>query len=119
MASFAPSFIIQQGGNAIWALLRRQLTLPRIKTCYVPPGSIWLNFGFDHESSGLRPDLVQLVQSGLVASTFKCGSHNDIIITHSHAQITVCMYISIKTLPVPSPSSLNSKTNSLILLSLL
>lgn len=113
MAPFAPTFIIQQGCNAIWALLRRQLTLiflppgsRRIKTCYdcrllLRFGSSWFNlvqFGsiwFQSLVLKAASRLAQLVQSGLVVSKFKIGSHNDIIITFMHKSSHIC----IKTVP--------------------
>lgn len=123
MASFAPSSIIQQGCNAIWALLRRQLTLisfPIIQTCYDCRllrrfGSIW--FSIISPQGCVQTGPIGAIRFGLgtLAFTFKCGRHNDIIITFMHKS----SYISIKTFPFPSPSSLNSKTTSLILISLL
>lgn len=96
MASFAPTFIIQQGGSAIRALLRGQLTLislltevtgsRRIKTSQdcrllLRFGSIWLNLVSINSPQGC-------VQTGpigairlIVASKLESGSHNDIIIT--------------------------------------
>ena len=105
-------FIIQQRGNAIWALLRRQLTLISLITGFsknqnmsrLPPAaSIWFNLDQTGSIIVLKAAsrLVQLVQSGLVASKFESGRHNDIIITSWHKSLYP--YTCIKSFPSPPP----------------
>lgn len=111
MASFAPTFTIQQEGNAIWALLRRQLTLIslltevagswRIRTSHdcrllLRFGSIWLNLVSINSPRGC-------VQTGpigailfIVASKLESGRHNDIIINSCTNQLSYVQILHTK-----------------------
>lgn len=122
MASFAPTSSSTKEVNAIWALLRRQLTLISLITGFsenqnlsrLPPSaSIWSNW-FNHRPQGcVQTGPIGAIRfSSVVASKFESGRHNDIIIT-SYTNHWLCTYLLKHFLSPPTTPIVIEQQNQL------